>query len=52
MKTIRFDVAFEVEACEEQEFLDSFREFMELWEAETKLYTFEEIPSYEYLLGL
>jgi hypothetical protein len=52
MKTIRFDVAFEVEDCNEEEFLDSYREFMELWEAEMKLYKFEEIPNYEYLLGL
>lgn len=52
MKTIRFDVVFEVDQCEEQEFLDSFSEFMELWQGDTKLYKFEEIKDYKSLLGL
>ena len=52
MKTIRFDVAFEVEDCSEEEFLDSFKEFMELWQADIKLYKYEEIKSFEDLLGL
>ena len=52
MKTVRFDAVFEVEDCSEKEFLDSYKEFLDLWQADLKLYEYTELKSYEELLGL
>jgi hypothetical protein len=52
METKRFDVIFESEKVEEKELIEAFKEFIKKWNGELKLYTLEDLKSYEELLGL
>ena len=52
MKTIRTDFIFEIEDFNEDEFREAFKKFLEDRNGELKLYSVDELKSYEELLGL
>lgn len=52
MKTIRTDFVFEIKEFDEDEFREAFKKFLEDRDGELKLYSVNELKSYEELLGL